>query len=121
MNCATTNPKPYHYYRMKIALVLIPFVAISAFIAAKVASRPSDPPPPSAESPGKYRGVAVTTTKVIRSEMEQTLSLTGVLRAERQINIGTKLPARALSVLVKEGDHVAPGQLLVQLDDRDFR
>jgi HlyD family secretion protein len=44
-----------------------------------------------------------------------------VITAEKYIAIGVRVPGRIDRFFVDEGDHVEPGQLLVQLDDRDYR
>ncbi|MGH7899910.1 MAG: efflux RND transporter periplasmic adaptor subunit, partial [Candidatus Binatia bacterium] len=50
------------------------------------------------------------------------LSGTGYLiTAEKYIAIGVRVPGRIERFLVDEGDHVEAGQVLVELDDRDYR
>jgi len=44
-----------------------------------------------------------------------------LITAEKYIAIGVRVPGRIERFFVDEGDRVEPGQLLVQLDDRDYR
>jgi RND family efflux transporter MFP subunit len=44
-----------------------------------------------------------------------------LITAEKYIAIGVRVPGRIERFFVDEGDHVEPGQMLVQLDDRDYR
>ncbi len=44
-----------------------------------------------------------------------------LITAEKYIAIGVRVPGRIERFFVDEGDHVVPGQILVQLDDRDYR
>jgi HlyD family secretion protein len=53
--------------------------------------------------------------------LRQTLQVTGNLRSNQDINLGSKISGRVARVLVKEGDHVKRGQVVVQLDDKDLK
>ena len=44
-----------------------------------------------------------------------------LITAEKYIAIGVRVPGRIEQFFVDEGDRVEPGQLLVELDDRDYR
>jgi RND family efflux transporter MFP subunit len=44
-----------------------------------------------------------------------------LITAEKYIAIGVRVPGRIERFLVDEGDHVEIGQLIVELDDRDYR
>lgn len=53
--------------------------------------------------------------------LQQTLQVTGNLRSNQDVNLGSKISGRVARVLVNEGDRVKRGQVLVQLDDKDLR
>ena len=53
--------------------------------------------------------------------LQQTLQVTGNLRSNQDINLGSKISGRVATVLVKEGDHVKRGQIVVKLDDKDLK
>ena len=49
----------------------------------------------------------------------KALAASGTLEA-RNINVGSKVGGRIVEVLVREGDHVPAGQLLVRFDDAEL-
>jgi multidrug resistance efflux pump len=49
------------------------------------------------------------------------LTLTGIVKAERQAAVSAKVPARITAVPVRQGDRVSAGQVLIRLDDRDVK
>lgn len=61
-------------------------------------------------------GVRVTTVRVAARDVSRPLTLSGVVRAERQAAITAKVPSRITGVAVREGDRVTAGQTLVRLD-----
>jgi RND family efflux transporter MFP subunit len=63
--------------------------------------------------------LAVTVSTARRRTIRQRVSLTGILRADRQVSISAKVPGRILAVLVREGERVRAGQPLVKLDIGD--
>ena len=46
---------------------------------------------------------------------------TGTLEAKVQTIVSTKIPGRVLVMSVDQGDQVRAGQILLRLDDSDFR
>ncbi len=103
---------------MRVLLWLVPLAVVVAGVGLKLTARPTVAAPPRSEA--SKQGAPVTIATVTRGEIVQTLDAIGVLRAEQQVNINTKLPARVLTVLVREGDRVGTGTVLIQLDDRDY-
>ena len=53
--------------------------------------------------------------------LQQTLQVTGNLRSNQDINLGSKISGRVARVLVLEGQHVKRGQIVVKLDDKDLK
>jgi membrane fusion protein (multidrug efflux system) len=53
-------------------------------------------------------------------EMQKTLSLSGALRAVNQAVVKAKLAGEVREVLVREGEAVQPGQVLVKMDTADY-
>jgi RND family efflux transporter MFP subunit len=62
----------------------------------------------------------VKTTPVRVGTLTQTLDVTGTLRSNQNINLGSKIIGRVSRVLVREGSRVRRGQLLVTLDNDDL-
>jgi HlyD family secretion protein len=67
------------------------------------------------------QGVPVTPTYVLRRDIEQVLEVSGTLKTDEDVEIGSRMEGRVLAVFVKEGDRVSRGQLLVRLDDRELQ
>jgi HlyD family secretion protein len=66
-------------------------------------------------------GIPVVTSVVARGEMAKTLLLTGTLRSDADVRLAPRISGRVERVLVREGDRVRPGQLLVALDPTEFQ
>ncbi|MEW8028631.1 MAG: efflux RND transporter periplasmic adaptor subunit [Candidatus Thiodiazotropha sp.] len=71
-----------------------------------------------------YRGdsaISVKTSPVERGSISTYLTVPGVVKAARRVDVISRIPGHLISVLVNEGEHVAKGQLLAQLDDAEAR
>lgn len=66
----------------------------------------------------KSRGnvVKVNTVKVTSGDITKTVSGSGYVQPELDVQISARISSEIRQILVKEGDHVKKGQLLVQLD-----
>ncbi|MEO6779141.1 MAG: efflux RND transporter periplasmic adaptor subunit [Gemmatimonadaceae bacterium] len=76
-------------------------------------------PAPTPRNEGAPR-VAGTVYVVKDTAIRGTFDADGVAEAVRQATLSTKLMGTVLAVLVKEGDAVSAGQLLVRIDARDL-
>lgn len=76
---------------------------------------------PGKSSKRRSAPMPVVMTRVELRNLKQTLQVTGSLRTDQDVRIGSRLSGRVGRVLVKEGDRVKVGQLLVALDDGDLR
>jgi len=65
--------------------------------------------------------VNVRAEKVARQQIANIISTNGKIEPVSNFEAHAAAPATVKRVLVKEGDQVKPGQLLVQLDDADAR
>ena len=65
----------------------------------------------------------VTVTRVARGEVSETLTVSGTVAAlpNQDVRVSSLVPGRIAQILVGEGDHVAKGQLLAEIEDRPFR
>jgi HlyD family secretion protein len=59
----------------------------------------------------------VAATKVVRKDVARTLVLTGHVRPRARPQLGATVAGTVRDVLVREGDRVSRGQLLVRIDD----
>jgi RND family efflux transporter MFP subunit len=65
----------------------------------------------------------VTLTRVGRAEISQLLAVTGGIAAlpNQDVRVSAQVPGRIAEMKVAEGDRVAAGQLVAQIEDRPFR
>lgn len=92
-----------------------PAAVMVAALALGGCGRPA--PPPSADPPPAE-------VHTIRVEPEPTRRLTtavGTLEPVARVLVAAQEEGVVTSVTVREGDHVRPGQLVVELDDREVR
>ncbi len=69
----------------------------------------------------QQRGTPVQVVPVLRSNLRQSVVATGRLNAPARIELAAEVTATVLAVLVREGDQVKAGQLLVRLSDAEAR
>lgn len=65
------------------------------------------------------RGRTVDAVRVARTDLLETLVVSGRVLARSKASLGSPQTARVEAVLVEEGDRVKAGQLLVRLDERE--
>lgn len=59
--------------------------------------------------------------KVTPTELKQTMALSGALRAVDQASVKARVAAEVREVLVREGESVTAGQILVRMDTSEFQ
>ncbi|MBN1561806.1 efflux RND transporter periplasmic adaptor subunit [candidate division KSB1 bacterium] len=91
--------------KVVIGLVIVALIAVMVIINLK-------------KSRGKT--VEVTTTLVQRGELTKTVSGSGYIQPEVDVQISARISAEIIKIHVKEGDVVARGQLLVELDSQVY-
>jgi RND family efflux transporter MFP subunit len=67
------------------------------------------------------REIAVQTTRIRRGSIVQRISAPGSIVARREARIGPEVRGRILEVFVEEGDRVAEGDSLFQIDPEEYR
>ena len=74
---------------------------------------------------GKARGgngaTEVRLEQVGRRDLVAAVTASGQIEAKTQVDISSEVTARILKIHVKEGDMVKPGELLVELDQAQFK
>ncbi|HET9133680.1 MAG TPA: efflux RND transporter periplasmic adaptor subunit [Gemmatimonadales bacterium] len=65
--------------------------------------------------------VEVRQEQVARRDLVAAVTASGQIEAKSQVDIQSEVTARILTITVKEGDMVTKGQLLVELDQVQFR
>src|SRR5579885_1563636 len=66
-------------------------------------------------------GAAVTVETVKTRDLEQIVSASGKIQAERTVNISSDTVGRVVDLAVNEGDRVRKGQFLLQIDPKPLR
>lgn len=99
-------------HRYRIAL-LVGAVVVIAF--GVVSGRDRKPLPVDATAPRMIRAVTVI------SAGGDSMEYTGVIHARTESDLGFRVPGKIIEKLVKAGDHVKRGQVLMRLDPTDLR
>lgn len=76
---------------------------------------------PQGGAPKGPQALPVVAAGVMTREMRQILEVTGSLRTDEDVEIGSRIEGKVVAVNAKEGDRVSAGQILVRLDDRELR
>lgn len=91
-------------------ILLIALVAITAFvIIAKKAGWI-----------GKEKPTEVEFTKVLKSNLTETVSASGKIQPEVEVKISPDVPGEIIALYVKEGDSVKKGQLLLKIQPENY-
>ena len=69
----------------------------------------------------KVPGVEVTTEKVEKRNLESMVSASGKIQPKTLVNISADTMGRVTGLAVNEGDRVAKGQFLLEIDPRNLR
>lgn len=101
-----------------IVLVVI-LLAAGAVMLKKLSPRAA--PAPAAQAPAVLEFLASDVMQVQARELRQMLPLSGSLRAVSQASVKAKVAGEVREVLVREGEAVQAGQVLVRMDDSDYR
>src|SRR5215217_973652 len=69
----------------------------------------------------RTEGLEVTTEPVKKRHLEAIVSASGKIQPKRDVNISADTMGRVTDLAVNEGDRVAKGQFLLQIDPRNLR
>ena len=72
-------------------------------------------------APRLLQGPEITVARILRRDFAQSVVASGHVEAPHRASIAAVLTGKVLRVPVAEGQAVAAGQVLVQLDDREWR
>ena len=109
-------------------IVLIIVLLVVAVVGARFwfnAKAPANPAPASAaaaktSTPTALEFLASEVVTTEPAELRQVMQLTGTLRAVDQVTVKAKVAAEVREVMVREGESVKAGQVLVKLDTSEF-
>ena len=69
----------------------------------------------------KEKGIAVDTEKIGRGTIMQKVTGSGQIQPEVQVKVSARVAGKILKLHAEEGDQVKKGQLLVELDQEQYR
>jgi HlyD family secretion protein len=69
----------------------------------------------------RTEGLEITTEAVQKRHLEAIVSASGKIQPKRDVNISADTMGRVTDLAVEEGDRVAKGQFLLQIDPRNLR
>ncbi len=104
---------------MKPLKILLPLTLLAVGIAVFVFLKATRPEPASPEIRERIWRVEIETVRPERLSPE--LTLYGRVETPALLRAAAPAAARVLEVAVRDGDRVAAGDLLVRLDERDFK
>jgi RND family efflux transporter MFP subunit len=110
-----------------IVLLVVAVVGARFWFNAKVPTNPA-PASPAPASPAAAKTSAPTALEFLASEvvttepaqLRQVMQLTGTLRAVDQVTVKAKVAAEVRAVMVREGEPVKAGQVLVKFDTSEY-
>jgi membrane fusion protein (multidrug efflux system) len=105
-----------------IVLLMVAVVGARFWFSAKAPANPAPASPAavktSAPTAMEFLASEVVTTEP--AELRQVMQLTGTLRAVDQVTVKAKVAAEVRAVMVREGEPVKAGQVVVKLDTSEY-
>ena len=110
-----------------IAVMVVIGIAMSFFRSSPPSSNPSaakNAAPAAASTAIKNTTLEFLPQEIFKvtpTELKQTMALSGALRAVDQASVKARVAAEVREVLVREGESVTAGQILVRMDTSEFQ
>lgn len=103
-----------------IALIVL---LLAAGVGASVLKKRNRQPAAvtAAAAPAALEFLPTDITQVQPRDLRQTLALSGSLRAVNQASVKAKVAGEVREVLVREGESVQPGQVLIKMDASEYQ
>ena len=117
-------PEPTHFSpwnkRYWIGLLGMALLGVGIYVFF-VKSGKADPPPARQGQNSAARAVSVVTTKAKTGEMNVYLTGLGTVTPLNMVTVKSRVDGQLMRVLFREGDVVAAGALLAEIDPRPFQ
>jgi RND family efflux transporter MFP subunit len=121
--------------QIRLPRLFLLIIAVMVVIGIAMSFFRSSPPSSNPNAAKNVTPAAVTTViknttleflpqeifKVTPTELKQTMALSGALRAVDQASVKARVAAEVREVLVREGESVTAGQILVRMDTSEFQ
>jgi membrane fusion protein, multidrug efflux system len=104
-----------------ILAVCLLAAGVAAAMLKKQNSLPAQAIPNAAQTPAFMEFLPSDVTQVKAHDLRQLLPLSGSLRAVNQASVKAKVPGDVREVLVREGEAVKAGQVLIKMDNSDYQ
>lgn len=104
-----------------IVLIVLLVAAVIGFGASKKRSQPAPSSAAAATAPAALEFLATDVVTVQPRDLRQILQLSGSLRAVNQAVVKARIAGEIREVLVREGEAVKAGQVLVRMDTREYQ
>lgn len=104
--------------------VILSTCALAALVAGIALKRPAQgktQPQATVQAPAVMEFLPTDVMQVKTGELRQLLPLSGSLRAFNQATVKAKVPGDVREVLVREGEAVKAGQVLIRMDTSDYQ
>lgn len=112
--------KPGWSKMLKVVVPLGMSLAVAALLLSLAGVfHPKVPQPSGMRGAARFAGGSTAVARIVRRTRYEQAS--GTIKPVHEVSLASKILARVIEVKVKAGDHVADGDLLVQLDDGDLR
>ncbi len=111
--------KPIFFKRRSVWIAV--GVLLLAALALGMKQRQAAPPLAPAAKVQTLEFLASDLVQASLQDLRQTLSVTGALRALNQAQVKARVAGEVQEVLVREGESVKAGQLLVKMDVREYK
>lgn len=107
--------------RRRTFWIVLVVCLLGAGIAAAMLKKQNQPVTLSNMVPAALEFLPTDVTLVKNHDLRQLLPLSGSLRAVNQASVKAKVPGEVREVLVREGEAVKAGQVLVKMDASEYR
>lgn len=105
----------------RIALVVLALLITGAFITIKIRSATPAPAATPAATVPTLEFLASDLIQVTPHDLRQTITVSGALRARNQAVVKAKVAGEIREVLVREGEAVTAGQVLIRIDGSEYQ
>ncbi|MEN3366931.1 MAG: rane fusion protein multidrug efflux system [Burkholderiales bacterium] len=102
-------------------IILAACLLAAGVATAVLKKQPAPAPATAAPAPAVLEFLPSDVTQVATRDLRQLLPLSGSLRAVNQASVKARVGGDVREVLVREGEPVTAGQVLVRMDTRDYQ
>ena len=104
-----------------IIIVIVAVLAAVKFLFLKKEVPPSVGGGPAGGKPGAARAMTVNGMVITGSEFQESIQASGTILANESVELHPEISGKVVSILFREGSSVKKGDLLVKLNDADYR